>query len=303
MLRWLSVLVLVVLLLWALFVAVRFYHVDNRMQRWWMSWHPDSAWNQPRWRGRSLWLPGYRFDIEGREIPGIEDNLSGLDFDHARGELVGVINRPGEVVVLDTEGRLLRRHRLVGASDVEALAWLGESRIALLQEGRRSVAVAALPARDGEPIRIDPARVYALAPGERDNSGPEGMAYDAATDTLYVTKEHSPVALHAIRGLRGGGPLATTDLSGWLKRMPFATDFSSIEFDPRHRHLLLLSDESQMLMEIGPHGEPVSWRSLDASRLDRLPAPQPEGVTLDDQGTIYVVSEPNLFYRLRRVRD
>lgn len=300
MLRWLSIAAGIALLLWAVFIAIRFYHVENRIQRWWMAWHPDSTWNQPRWRGHSLWLPGYRFDIEGREIPGIEDNLSGLDFDHDRGELIGVINRPGEVVILDTEGRLLRRHRLVGASDVEALAWLGNDRIALLQEGRRSIAVTTLPHHDGEAIHINPASVHALAPGARDNSGPEGMAYDSATDTLYVTKEHSPVALYAIRGLRNGGDLTTTDLTEWLKQMPFATDFSSIEFDRRHRHLLLLSDESQMLVEIGPRGEPVSWRSLDASSVGRLPAPQPEGVTLDDQGTIYVVSEPNLFYRLRR---
>jgi uncharacterized protein YjiK len=303
--RWPFAAIALALLAWAAFVALRFHHLGDRVSRWWRDDAPGADWNQPRWRGRSLWLPGYRFDIENREIDAVDGNLSGLDFDRDRGELLAVVNRPAELLVLDTEGRLRRRHRLDGASDVEAVAYLGGRRVALLQEGRRSIAIATLPERDGAAIRVDGASAYVLRGGARHdgerNDGPEGMAYDPATDTLYVVNERAPPALYAVRGLQhGNGAIERVDHSDWMRRLPFATDLSSLEFDRAHRHLLLLSDEAQLLAEIDLDGEPVSWLSLRDANRDGWPAPQPEGVTLDDAGLLYIVSEPNLFYRMRR---
>ncbi len=279
------------------YVAVRYFHVDNRALRWGRGGEPGPAWNQPRWRAASLWLPGYRFDIEGRVLPGVDANLSGLAFDSDHGRLLAVLNRPAELLVLDRDGQVLRRHRLAGASDVEAIAWLGGDRVALLQEGRRSVIVAELPAAAGAPIETGQARVLPLAMAEAGNNGPEGLAYDRAGDALYVSKERAPVGLYRLQGLAAGGPVRQTDLGAWLRRLPFATDLSSLEFDAVHRHLLLLSDESQLLAEVTLDGTPVSWRGLAGDGW-ALPMPQPEGVALDERGTLYVVSEPNLFYRL-----
>ncbi|MCD7099295.1 SdiA-regulated domain-containing protein [Stenotrophomonas sp. MMGLT7] len=285
------------LLLAVAFVMVRYLHVDNRVVRWLRDQVPGHAWNQPRWQGHSLWLPGYRYDIQGRVLEGVDDNLSGLSYDAGNDRLLAVINRPSQLLVLDGEGRVLQRHRLQGASDVEAIAWLGDDEVALLQEGRRSVIVARLPAGDGEPIDVTRARVIALEMDEAGNNGPEGLAYDAAGDVLYVAKERSPTALYELRGVLRGETVQV-DRSAWLKGLDFATDISSLEFDPAHRHLLLLSDESQLLAEIAADGRPVSWRSL-ANWNGHLPVPQAEGVALGRNGTLYVVSEPNLFYRLQ----
>ncbi|MCY1465245.1 SdiA-regulated [compost metagenome] len=48
-------------------------------------------------------------------------------------------------------------------------------------------------------------------------------------------------------------------------------------------------------------GELISTRNL-VGWLSELKhsAPQPEGVTLDKDGNLYVVSEPNLFYAFRK---
>ena len=61
----------------------------------------------------------------------------------------------------------------------------------------------------------------------------------------------------------------------------FATDLSDIHFDAETGHLILLSDESRLVMELGADGRMLSYRSLNGlfSDLGRS-APQPEGVTL-----------------------
>lgn len=299
--RWrraLRLLACALLLLAAAWPLLRYYHLDNRLLRLAHGWHADARWNQPQWRGRSLWLPGYAYDIEGVAVEGVEDNLSGLAFDEDHGRLLAAINRPSQVLVLDLDGGVLARHRLHGASDVEAIAWLGGDRIALLQEGRRSILLTSLPAAADAPIKVDHARTLALQLAKAGNDGPEGLAYDRAGDTLYVGKERAPAALYALHGVLHAATPRQRDLSAWLRALPFATDLSSIEFDPRHRHLLLLSDESQLLAELAGDGTPVSWSPLP-TRAWHLPAPQPEGVALGPDGTLYLVSEPNLFYRLR----
>ena len=91
------------------------------------------------------------------------------------------------------------------------------------------------------------------------------------------------------------------DRSDWIAGQVFATDLSDIQFDAETGHLILLSDESRLLMELSDSGEMLSYRSLNGVFSDlRRSAPQPEGVTLDRDGTLYLVSEPNLFYSFRR---
>lgn len=296
--RWRRILVAlatVVAVLALAWVGQRYFHAGNRLQRW-LQPQADSRWNRPG-RGHELWLPGYHYDIEGRVLAGVQDNLSGLAYDAAHHRLLAAVNRPAEVLVLDLAGQVLDRHRLHGASDVEAIAWLGGNRIALLQERRRSVLLATLPGHAGAPLDVSHARVLPLDLPDSGNDGPEGLAYDRGHDVLYVSKERAPTGLYALSGALGG-ELVQHDLSGWLAALPFATDLSSVEFDPVHHHLLLLSDESQMLAELDADGSPLSWSPLPTTRW-HLPAPQPEGVAVDEAGTIYVVSEPNLFYRMK----
>jgi uncharacterized protein YjiK len=290
-----AVLLAALALAWPL---LRYYHLDNRLQRWRHAWQPGAQWNRPQWRKHSLWLPGYRFDIEGRPVAGVADNLSGLAYDARHDRLLAVINRPSQVLVLDRDGGVLQRHRLHGASDVEAIAWLGGDQVALLQEGRRSVLVATLPHDPAAAIDVGAARRVPLDIAKAGNNGPEGLAYDRERDVLYVGKERMPAALYALHGFLHAPQPRQQDLSGWLRTLPFATDLSSVEFDPVHRHLLLLSDESQLIAELDADGTPVSWSPLPTSAWT-LPAPQPEGVAVDGAGTLYLVSEPNLFYRLR----
>ena len=92
-----------------------------------------------------------------------------------------------------------------------------------------------------------------------------------------------------VRRARGGRP-------GRDKRL-FVRDLSSLQFDEGTGHLLALSDESRLVVELDTDGEPVSTLSLlrGMHGLKRS-VPQAEGVAMDDRGVLYLVSEPNLFY-------
>lgn len=62
----------------------------------------------------------------------------------------------------------------------------------------------------------------------------------------------------------------------------------------------MLSDESKLLIEMTDEGKVVSFRSLARGAGLLKGIPQAEGVTFDDERYLYVVSEPNLFYRFVR---
>ncbi len=215
-----------------------------------------------------------------------------------------MVNNPETLLALSPEGETLARYPLDGFTDVEAVAYLGDDRLLLVEERSQKLVVVPVPTAEA-PLRAE-AAVFSLALGLAGNAGLEGADYDAAGDRLFLVKEHSPRQLLEVAGLRrslttGATAITLTDRSAWLDDHDMARDLSSVHHDAASGHLLLLSDESRLMMELDGEGRLVSYRSLwggFAGLADRVP--QAEGLTLDDQGRLYVVSEPNLFYRFVR---
>ncbi|WP_348983392.1 SdiA-regulated domain-containing protein [Pseudomonas oligotrophica] len=251
------------------------------------------------------WLPGYRVEIDARPVEGIRRNLSAITYDRDLDRLLGVVNGgPTELVALSKAGELLERYPLHGFGDIEGLTYMGGGRVAVSDERAQQVSIFQLPAL---PRAIDSseARFFSLGLNLNGNKGFEGVTYDAAGDRLFIVKERDPRQLYEVDGvaasLDGRLQLAVHDRSDWIASQVFATDLSDIHFDAQTGHLILLSDESRLVMELGADGRMLSYRSLNGLFSDlKRSAPQPEGVTLDDDGTLYVVSEPNLFYSFRR---
>lgn len=74
-----------------------------------------------------------------------------------------------------------------------------------------------------------------------------------------------------------------------------------MQFDEGSGHLLALSDQSHLILELDITGWPIDKLSLKAGRHGlQKTVPQAEGVAMDDEGILYLVSEPNLFYIFRR---
>jgi uncharacterized protein YjiK len=81
----------------------------------------------------------------------------------------------------------------------------------------------------------------------------------------------------------------------------YLRDLSSVEIHAATGNMLLLSDESGAIAEYADTGELLAvmllWRGRHGLSTD---VPQAEGVTFDEKSVLYLVSEPNLFYRLER---
>ncbi|WP_421682458.1 SdiA-regulated domain-containing protein [Stutzerimonas urumqiensis] len=253
---------------------------------------------------RGVALADYRAELDARPVASVSGNLSGLAWDADRDQLWAVVNNPETLLALSPEGETLARYLLDGFTDVEAVAYLGDDRLLLVEERSQKLVVVPVPTAEA-PLRAE-AAVFSLALGMANNAGLEGADYDAAGDRLFLVKEHSPRQLLEVAGLRrslttGATAITITDRSAWLDDHDMARDLSSVHHDAASGHLLLLSDESRLMMELDGEGRLVSYRSLwggFAGLADSVP--QAEGLTLDDQGRLYLVSEPNLFYRFVR---
>ena len=259
-------------------------------------WHPANP--------DAINLGDYRAVMQGKVIEGLEDDVSALTFDPLRKSLFTVTNKKAELIELSLDGRVLRRIALVGFGDAEAVEFIGENTYVITDERQQRLIkvkvddnTRVLDARDAEQLT--------LGINRSGNKGFEGLAYDSAGKRLFVAKERDPMLIYEVRGFPQANPqqpYATHVVSNPRRDARlFVRDLSSLQFDERTGHLLALSDESKLLLELGLDGQPISTLSLKKGKhgLTRS-VPQAEGVAMDDEGTVYVVSEPNLFYVFKK---
>jgi uncharacterized protein YjiK len=275
------------------------FHIDERV-----FYSLQSAWHQDSRQARSLWLPEYRVRVEAKSVASVANNLSGLTFDEHRNHLWAVVNNPEELVALDADGNFIARYPLKGFIDVEAVTYLGDNLLAVAEERSQSIVIMPVPTAPGELQRGDFPAV-SLALGAPENAGFEGLGYDRARDRLFVVQEHSPRKLYEIQGIKaslnGHLNLTVIDREAWIEDKDMASDLASVHYDERTGHLVLLSDEAKMMLELDGEGEMVSFRSLWSGFAGlKKSVPQAEGMTFDARGDLYLVSEPNLFYAFER---
>jgi uncharacterized protein YjiK len=262
------------------------------------------AWqNAAEWQARSIWLHDYRVVIEAKEIVGLASDASALTYDPDRRSLLTVTNQNPELIELSLTGDILRRIPLQGFGDAEAVEYIRPGVYVISDERQQRLFQVRV---DDMTRRLDAAESeqFSLGIGRNGNKGFEGLAYDPDGKRLFVAKERDPMRIYEIHGFPRdkAAPLAIQVIDDPKRdRRLFVRDLSSLDFDQRTGHLLALSDESRMVIEIDAGGQPVSTLSLRRGRHGlKADVPQAEGVALDDRGTLYVVSEPNLFYVFSR---
>lgn len=250
--------------------------------------------------GKAIGLAGYRVQVEAQPIAGVASDVSGLTFDPDRRSLFAITNQRPEIIELSLQGKVLRRLPVSGLEDPEAIEYVApglyvvtDERSHTLVELRIGEATTAIDARSARRLSIGMER--------NGNKGFEGLAYDRAGDRLFVGKEKKPLRIYEVSGFPSLGGIGERQLhiANDAKRdaaLPIR-DLSSLHFHAPSGHLLLLSDESRLVVELDAQGRPLERLVLRKGQHGLVNSvPQAEGLTMDDAGRLYVVSEPNLFY-------
>lgn len=259
-------------------------------------WHPTSE--------QAIALDQYRVTVEAQVIEGLDDDVSALTFDPIRKSLFTVTNKNAELIELSLDGKILRRVALIGFGDPEAVEFISEDTYVISDERQQRLIKIHL---DDDTQFLDAADAEQMTLGVHmsGNKGFEGLAYDSVGKRLFVAKERDPMLIYEVQGFPHHNPekFYAVHVINNPKRDAglFVRDLSSLQYDERSGHLLALSDESRLVIELDIDGRPLSTLSLSKGRQGlQKTVPQAEGLAMDDDGNLYLVSEPNLFYVFKK---
>lgn len=283
---------------WLLLVGVISYgvasimHWDDRGALW-----VQEGFVSPDERNASVWLPAYRAVIDAKVLPGMErDEASDLSYNPQTKTLFSVMGKHPFLVELTLQGDVLRKIPLVGWSNPEGVAVMENGLLAIVDERDHSLVVVKVDGNTRE-LNIADFPKYDLGPSADQNKAFEAVAWDPRKQQLLLGEERPP----ALFTWSSDG----TVLKGDKQKLPSdeldLRNLSALGIDPRTGHTLVLSADSHLLLELDEQGEQVSFMTLlgGFNGLENT-IPRAEGVAMDEAGNLYMVSEPNLFYRFEK---
>ncbi|EJM68469.1 hypothetical protein PMI30_01388 [Pseudomonas sp. GM50] len=288
--RWYSWLLLVAAAAYGLMFAM---HWDDRGVLWVME-----RFESPAERKESIWLPDYRAVIDAKLLPGMEkDEASDVSYDPQTKTLFAVMGKNPFLVELTLQGDVLRKMPLVGWSNPEGVTVMGNGLLAITDERAHLLSIVKVDA-DTRELNIASFPKYDLGPSKNQNKAFEAIVWDARTQQLLLGEERPP-ALFSWKS--DGSQILKGDKQKLSSDELDIRNLSALAIDPRTGHTLVLSADSHLLLELDEKGEQVSFMTLlgGFNGLKKT-IPRAEGVTMDEAGTLYIVSEPNLFYRFEK---
>ncbi|MDZ3828835.1 SdiA-regulated domain-containing protein [Pseudomonas monsensis] len=289
-LRWYVWLLLVLAAAYGLAFAM---HWDDRSLLWVRERFESQAEQKA-----SVWLPDYRVVIDGKLLPGMEkDEASDLAYNPQTKTLFSVMGKNPFLVELTLHGDVLRKMPLVGWSNPEGLTVMENGLMAIVDERQHMLSIVKVDA-DTRELNIADFPKYDLGPSKDQNKAFEAITWDPHNQQLLLGEERPPALFtwksDGSQTLKGDKQkLANDELD--------IRNLSALAIDPRTQHTLVLSADSHLLLELDEKGEQVSFMTLLGGFNGlKNTIPRAEGVTMDEAGTLYMVSEPNLFYRFEK---
>ncbi|BBP73512.1 DNA-binding protein [Pseudomonas sp. Seg1] len=291
-LRWYAWLLLVIAAAYGLAFAM---HWDDRGVLWVLERFESQAEQK-----ESIWLPDYRVVIDAKPLTGMDkDEASDLSYNPQTKTLFSVMGKNPFLAELNLQGDVLRKMPLVGWSNPEGLTVMENGLMAIVDERQHLLSIVKVDA-DTRELNIANFPKYDLGPSKDQNKAFEAITWDPRNHQLLLGEERPP-ALFTWKS--DGSQTLNGDKQKLASDELDIRNLSALAIDPRTGHTLVLSADSHLLLELDEKGEQVSFMTLLGGFNGlKNTIPRAEGVTMDEAGTLYMVSEPNLFYRFEKKR-
>jgi len=232
-------------------------------------------------------------------LDSICSEASGVAYSRDTGSLYMIGDEGGNFIELSKTGQVkssMLLHNFNSSADPEGVAYLGNGRFMLaLERMRRGYFIDYVPG--GEATRINNTGPIFLGDGSVvDNIGLEGACYDPLTDSVWGVKERDPVMAYVMTGYSSTQPVVTMPIKGSKFINAGLSSISDVYVlancatfsasDPRRQNVLFLGRDDKKVVEMTRTGTVVD--TLDIAFLNRGTI---EGLTMDDEGVLYLVSE------------
>jgi uncharacterized protein YjiK len=235
-------------------------------------------------------LEFYSQEIVPTEIAWIYDDLSGVTINNNSNSLYMIENDEGRIWQLDTSINHIQTILGGQFGDEEDIVYLNNDDYAIVTE-EGDLYIGNLDVGENG---IEPNNFQKITFSEHDgNDGAEGVAYDSLNRIFYIVKEKEPMEFYVFQRPNHENDTIITVEIPFDAEIAFSgimDDLSSIVFDYRTNRVLILSDDSQRIIDVEPsNGSILGYMNLSGMA-------QPEGICfLNYNYDLLIVGEPNYY--------
>lgn len=226
------------------------------------------------------------------------DELSGVTYNWDNGRLYAVEDEGLRIFEFDKNGVFLSSMQLLNAgTDPEGITYIGGGQFLVAEERIQDMYRISYTA--GGSLNRAGLPTFSVGPTVG-NIGLEGISYDPISGNIFGVKEKTTQGIYTISGLNfttmtGGSVASNAPPTGLLdlSDVQNLSTVSALVGSGDQNNLLILSQESNLLLEVDSAGNILSQFNLAG-----LGSTSIEGVTVDENGTIYLVSEDPFMFIL-----